>query len=659
MSKGRIAEPENPCVTDDGRPALIRTCLGSPSIGAHWSAISRDETNTCRPATELLLALRDLSKRTLTGEIDSANALDQLANYSSQWQDPSAAELSQAVKSLEASLNQLSTVDSSGFHNASQSLVNFMESSPKQLQGVQSIPGLSDAIVTSLEQLMGHSSEEETFEHPKLVLFNNIDQQVVGFGANVAGNIISNSSRIFDTYTPEELVVKDVVVLLPINEIKQRIDTPRLSFSLLANADLIDAQPQTRLAGDLLGPQYVIASPIIVAQVGNSSISNLAENVRILFRSARLNRPLCVYWDKIVSGWSTSGCRYAGTVSQDSHLHICECNHLTPLAILIPYFEPEEQEVVLSWISMIGCAISMVSLSLVMLTFLLFSKWRQSLGNKILFNLSAALFGLMCSFLTAGHMVFNDRLCKAVSVTIHYFLLSSFSWMLVEAVYQYITYVVVVGVASYKSRFMRKAMPLAWGLPIIPIIALLIYDPTLYLGQSNFCWMNLEAFYPSVLGPVSAVLTANVVVYLFILKSVFCFQLTLRSNQSHARRTWYQLRLALCVFFLLGLSWIFGFLTVGHSDARMIFAYLFCIFNSFQGLAIFVFFVLRERNARKLWTDFASVSDDIAHSTIIPNTKKTFPTSVAMKDPRARSQHQLSDFSSRTSSPNHNSKYFY
>jgi G protein-coupled receptor 64/G protein-coupled receptor 126 len=263
----------------------------------------------------------------------------------------------------------------------------------------------------------------------------------------------------------------------------------------------------------------------------------------------------------------------------------------------------------------------------------------------------------MSSFLAADYLALDDsRLCKAISVCIHYFLLSSFGWMLVEAVYQYMTYVVVVGASSYKSRFMRKAAPLAWGLPLIPIIALLIYDSSLYLGQPNFCWMGLnEVFYGAVLAPLAAVLLTNVIIYIIILKSVLCFKVNLRTNQSQATRTLYQLRLALCVFFLLGISWIFGFLTI-VPEAHFVFAYLFCIFSSFQGFAIFVFFVLRERNARKLWTEFASVSDD--HNSF-SNARKTYAYPSGVPTNVSTNHHLSNNNSTRISCPKKNSKYFY
>ena len=598
---GQTAQPEQLiCLTNDGHPALVRKCLSSPFLGAYWSAIST-EVAGCKPPTELYLTLKNLTQKTLSGEIDSSIALDQLATLGKKCHH--SFEITAAVHLLEACVQ--SAIDSAGFKNASQSLIFFMESEQKLL-AAQSFPGVSSSLVTSLELMMGQVNlpdGEETFQHPKLVVESFDFQHVVGFSANV-DTTISNSSRIMNNTSCEEWMAKDIVVLLPMEEIQQRIQSPRLSFSLLASAALIDANPVTRLPGDNT-PQYVVGSPVIITQVGNTSISNLTQSVRILFRSSSDQQPVCVYWDKSVGGWSTRGCRYAGKIATD--LHICECNHLTPLALLIPYSD-FGNNLVLGWISIVGCIISMISLFLVMLTFLIFRQWRQSLGNKILFNLSASLFGLMCSFLAAGHLDSSEEgLCKVAAIFTHYFLLSSFSWMLVEAIYQYVAYVIIIGVQTYKSRFMRKAMPLAWGLPVLPIIGLFIYDSSMYIGQPNFCWMSLEAFYPAVLAPVTIVLLVNVIVYVLMLKSVVCIKLGLRTNQSNATRIWYQLRLSLCVFFLLGLAWIFGFLSIGRHDASLVFAYLFCIFNSFQGFAIFVFFVLRERNARKLWTDFVSV----------------------------------------------------
>ncbi len=59
--------------------------------------------------------------------------------------------------------------------------------------------------------------------------------------------------------------------------------------------------------------------------------------------------------------------------------------------------------------------------------------------------------------------------------------------------------------------------------------------------------------------------------------------------------------MALAIMVLLGLTWFFGTLAIG--DARLPFQYLFCIFNSLQGLAIFWFHCVRQPEVRQCWAD--------------------------------------------------------
>jgi len=42
----------------------------------------------------------------------------------------------------------------------------------------------------------------------------------------------------------------------------------------------------------------------------------------------------------------------------------------------------------------------------------------------------------------------------------------------------------------------------------------------------------------------------------------------------------------------VGLTWIFGYLAI--DDARLVFQYLFCITNAFQGLVIFILHNIRD-----------------------------------------------------------------
>ena len=527
-----------------------------------------------------------------------------------------------------------------------------MIATPDELQQAQLLTGVSNALVKSLEQVMRQVSIENgndtvTFPHPKITtesMFGNA--KVVGYGANVNKELeILNGMRILDKDTEslvEELVSKDVAIVLPIGEIRKQKELDngtslRLSFTILANADLFDARRNTTMGS----ANFVVDSPVIIAQVGNSSLSNLTKPVRVFFRSRSEHNlsivPVCVFWDtlSISGGWSPSGCQFKGRTNDDG-LYICECNHLTPLALLFPYFDKmdETHKMALSLISNIGCVASMVGLFLVILTFLLFRKWRKSLGNKILFNFALALFCLTGCFLSAGLLIFDDRLCKTAAAAMHYFLLSSFSWMVVEGIYQYLNYVVIIGAKNYKSCFMRRAGPVAWGLPILPVLGILLYDSKLYAHENDFCWMQLDAIYYTVLAPIATILLFNIVIFIGVLKSVLCLRMRagIRTSQSVQTRSWYQFRMAVCIFFLLGLAWIFGFgVIITSNDTRKVFEYLFCIFNSLQGLVIFVFFVLRERNARKLWFNLAhSLGDDksFSNSKNRHNTRSTDHTPI-------------------------------
>jgi len=166
---------------------------------------------------------------------------------------------------------------------------------------------------------------------------------------------------------------------------------------------------------------------------------------------------------------------------------------------------------------------------------------------------------------------------------------------------------------------MRRAAPIAWGLPLIPIAVLLGYDHSLYIGEeSALCWMRLSAFYPAVLSPIVVIMLANIAIFIVIItKVVIVSKNGLRSNQSTKIRTWYQFRMALCLFFLLGFAWAFRFLAFG--EAQIVFEFIFCIFAPLQGFFIFVFFILRERTVRLYWVEFAGNSNSTTTTRLLQN----------------------------------------
>uniref|UniRef100_A0A3B5K4V5 G-protein coupled receptors family 2 profile 2 domain-containing protein n=1 Tax=Takifugu rubripes TaxID=31033 RepID=A0A3B5K4V5_TAKRU len=76
------------------------------------------------------------------------------------------------------------------------------------------------------------------------------------------------------------------------------------------------------------------------------------------------------------------------------------------------------------------------------------------------------------------------------------------------------------------------------------------------------------------------------------------FYVTVVSSEN-GRMSLRDLRTVASLTVLLGLTWITGFFSFG--PGRVVLIYLFTIFNSLQGLFIFVFHCLMKENVRNQW----------------------------------------------------------
>ena len=102
------------------------------------------------------------------------------------------------------------------------------------------------------------------------------------------------------------------------------------------------------------------------------------------------------------------------------------------------------------------------------------------------------------------------------------------------------------------------------------------------------------------LAPVVLILAVNSVAFALIIRSLLKARSKVAADRratglQHARR-------GAAILVLLGLTWVFGVLAI--CDAKSVFQYLFCIFNSIQGLLVFIFYCVlsseTKANYRKL-----------------------------------------------------------
>lgn len=88
-------------------------------------------------------------------------------------------------------------------------------------------------------------------------------------------------------------------------------------------------------------------------------------------------------------------------------------------------------------------------------------KLRQGRAQQTLFNLSLSLLLSMLVFLVGVKQTHNYYGCVVVALLLHYLILVSFMWMLMEAILQYLTFVKILG--TYITRFTLKTVLPAWG----------------------------------------------------------------------------------------------------------------------------------------------------------------------------------------------------
>ncbi|KAF4797884.1 Adhesion G-protein coupled receptor G2 [Turdus rufiventris] len=264
------------------------------------------------------------------------------------------------------------------------------------------------------------------------------------------------------------------------------------------------------------------------------------------------------------------------------------------------------QELVLTFISYIGCGLSAIFLSVTLVTYIAFEKIRRDYPSKILIQLCAALLLLNLVFLLDSWIALYDTqgLCIAVAVFLHYFLLVSFTWMGLEAFHMYLALVKVFN--TYVRKYILKFCVVGWGLPAGVVSIVLAVSPDNYglittgkvsiNGPDEFCWIkNRIAFYITAVGYFCLIFLINVSMFIVVL--IQLCRIKKKKQLGAQRKTSIQdLRSVAGLTFLLGITWGFAFFTVNE-----VFTYLFTIFNTLQGFFIFIFYCVTKENVRKQW----------------------------------------------------------
>ena len=115
--------------------------------------------------------------------------------------------------------------------------------------------------------------------------------------------------------------------------------------------------------------------------------------------------------------------------------------------------------------------------------------------------------------------------------------------------------------------------------------------------------MDTPTLYITLIGPIAAVVVANAIIFLLVLRRLSRHQTEkkkITTDGNGPDHMWARnAKLSLSLVSLLGITWIFGLLMLG--DAAIVLQYIFTILATLQGFAIFVCQCLLRPQVVYLW----------------------------------------------------------
>ncbi|KAJ7985810.1 hypothetical protein DPEC_G00344330 [Dallia pectoralis] len=413
-------------------------------------------------------------------------------------------------------------------------------------------------------------------------------------------------------YTPETWIPTDVLMGITEDLKKVSVVTYKPSNEFVFyNEVLITPVMRIEVLGDIL-KNLITPLKMKFQLLGSYNISvNHSASCQYFNEDGNISNPANVFW-------KMDGCQ----TKTNGNMVECSCNHATPFAVLLIPNMPYDQKTwdILSQITYIGCGLSATFTALALVTHVFSSKARVDFSNSIHVSLSGALFLLNTSFMfnEYGASLGMNGLCIFIAAAIHYSLLSSFTWMAIEALHLYLLLVKVFN--THYRHYMAKLSILGWGVPGVVVGISLAFQNTnpLYgstaiaMADSNktnaICWItNITFFYSVNLSYFTIIFVINSGILLTVV--TWICQLKHYGSMQKAGdrgRVWKDCITVLGLTCLLGITWGLAFLSSGYYNLAIL--YLFTIFNTLQGFFIFLWICISARKERERAANTQSTS---------------------------------------------------
>ncbi|XP_070388292.1 adhesion G protein-coupled receptor L3-like isoform X2 [Dermacentor albipictus] len=352
----------------------------------------------------------------------------------------------------------------------------------------------------------------------------------------------------------------------------------------------------------ILATSFVTASVVM----DGKRTSRINGNVMLSFMLESIGKdltPKCSFIEPDAGGrskWSTGGCEVAAITNEKI---VCSCNHLTVFAVLMnpaDNFSCTDIDA-LKWITKIGCGISIVCL---VTCIIVFTVYRQLKGIRNTIHRNLCLSLLFAEILLLAGMERSmekqppDVSCAIVAFFLHFLFLSVFGWMALEGCH---IIVLLWKVFNQKRTYYERYYFAGYGIPLLIAGITLGCRYELYVKRNptdQFCWLPEEkGVRYSFIGPVAAVVLLNLGALVLVLWKMSHVRCVVERTTAEKVQNW--VRGTFIMLPILGMTWLFGFLMLGDNKLHTVGAYLFTIFNSLQGLGIFICHVVLSKKTRE------------------------------------------------------------
>ncbi|XP_074525756.1 adhesion G protein-coupled receptor L2-like [Halichoeres trimaculatus] len=362
-------------------------------------------------------------------------------------------------------------------------------------------------------------------------------------------------------------------------------------------------------------------SDVISAILPSVNNTNLTEPVNFTIQH---KKPLpasglvtCVYWEGQAESsggegskvkdetrrWSNHGCWVSNT--SENHT-VCSCSHLSTFALIMQIGEAPPVFPFLEWLNRICVMVGLFFFGLAIVSFLLCS-WNPKINNTARLHLCLSLGLSHLLLLWNDRYTDHDLACTVMAGLLHFLVVASFVWMLLEALQLYL----LVQKLSKVKVIQRDGLPrpllyfIGYGVPFVVVgVSALVYSDGYGATEADVCWLSRQrGFNWALTGPVITIIGLNWMLFCATLWSLRPTLANMKSDVSQSKDTRLIVFKILAQFVILGCTWILGLY-----QNNLFFQLLFIIMNSQQGTFLFIVHCLLNKEVREEYIKWLTCS---------------------------------------------------